>query len=123
MRLSLIILFLFNFNLLADEAEIIRNIPIIGKVLQDCDTPREPYNYKAYEAQQIRLEEDRKAIRLNKQESARILQDSVKYYSYNDTDRDGYLDITEVKQGTSPTDPMSRPFGSQELLNNFYKNK
>lgn len=123
MRLSLLILILINSNLLADETEIIKNIPIIGKILEDLHTPREPYSYKAYEAEQARLEEDRKAVRLNKQESARILEDSVKYYSYNDTDRDGYLDITEVKQGTSPTDPMSRPFTSAELLNNFYKNK
>lgn len=123
MRLFLVILVLFNSNLLADDIEIIKDIPIIGNVLEDLHIPKESYNYKAYEAEQARLEEDRKAVRLNKQESARILADSVKYYGYNDTDKDGYLDITEVKQGTSPIDPMSRPLTNAELLNNFYKNK
>jgi len=123
MRLSLLILILSNFNLLADEAEIVRNIPIIGKVLEDLHTEKPKWSYEAYEAEQVRKQAEAEDIRRNKIEAQAMIARSVRYYSYNDTDNDGYLDITESKQGTNPVDPRSKPFGKAEDLNNFYKNK
>lgn len=123
MRLSLLILVLLNFNLLADEAEIIRNIPIVGKVLEDLHTDKPKWDYRAYEAEEIRRQAEAEDVRRNKIESREIIKRSVMYHTYKDTDNDGYLDITESRQGTSPIDSNSKPYGNAQSLNNFYKNK